>query len=68
MKRELEDFFFVNREKPVLFVVKRDRYLPFTTLNKQTQIEISTIHRSRERLGRVEETIARQELREAAIK
>ena len=25
-----------------------------------TQIEISTIHRSRERLGRVEETIARQ--------
>jgi hypothetical protein len=29
--------------------------------NKQTQIEISTIHRSRERLGRVEETIARQE-------
>ncbi len=30
-------------------------------LYKQAQIEISTIHRSRERLGRVEETIARQE-------
>ena len=30
-------------------------------LYKQTQIEISTIHRSRERLGRVEETFARQE-------
>ncbi len=28
VKRELEDFFFVNREKPVLFVVKCDQYTP----------------------------------------